>query len=160
MSSWVPAVGVAAAAGAGAIVATLLQRRRSDPPLNPGNYEPPVQLDRRDFERPAADWLVVSFTSATCDSCTDAARKVALLGSDVVATQDVEVGDRPDLHARYRIAAVPIVVIADREGVVRRSFVGPFTATHLWGAVAELREPGSVPPGCDSVHTEPDHPVT
>jgi hypothetical protein len=29
--------------------------------------------------------------------------------------------------------------------VVRRGFVGAFTATDLWAAVAELRDPGSTP---------------
>jgi hypothetical protein len=38
--------------------------------------------------------------------------------------------------------------VADAEGAVRASFVGPATATDLWAAVAELRDPGSVPPGC------------
>jgi hypothetical protein len=32
--------------------------------------------------------------------------------------------------------------------VVRASFLGPGTATDLWGAVAELREPGSTPGAC------------
>jgi len=34
---------------------------------------------------------------------------------------------------------VPIVVIADLDGVVRKSFVGPMSATDLWAAVAEAR---------------------
>ena len=32
---------------------------------------------------------------------------------------------------------------------VRKDFIGPTTATDLWSALAELREPGSVPPSCD-----------
>jgi hypothetical protein len=43
------------------------------------------------------------------------------------------------------LAAIPTTVIADCEGVVRRGFVGAFTATDLWAAVAELRAPGSTP---------------
>jgi hypothetical protein len=38
--------------------------------------------------------------------------------------------------------------VADQDGSVRASFLGPVSSTHLWAAVAELREPGSVPPGC------------
>ena len=49
------------------------------------------------------------------------------------------------LHRRYELAAIPTTVIADHEGVVRRAFVGAFTATDLWAAVAELRDPGSTP---------------
>lgn len=52
------------------------------------------------------------------------------------------------LHDRYRIDAVPLVVIADREGEVRASFLGEPTATDLWATVAELREPGSTPDAC------------
>ena len=48
----------------------------------------------------------------------------------------------------HTITAVPTLVVADADGVVRASFLGPVTATDLWAAVAELREPGSVPPGC------------
>jgi hypothetical protein len=36
-------------------------------------------------------------------------------------------------------------VVADAQGVVRRGFVGAFTATDLWAAVAEVRAPGSTP---------------
>ena len=46
------------------------------------------------------------------------------------------------LHRRYGIEAVPTVVIADAEGVVRSSFVGPPVATQLWAAMAEAREEG------------------
>jgi hypothetical protein len=49
------------------------------------------------------------------------------------------------MHRRYEIAAVPTTVIADADGVVLRAFVGSFTATDLWAAIAELRDPGSTP---------------
>jgi hypothetical protein len=32
-----------------------------------------------------------------------------------------------------------LTLVADREGVVQTTFVGAFTATDLWNAVAELR---------------------
>ena len=51
----------------------------------------------------------------------------------------------PDLHERYAIDAVPCIVVADEAGVVRASFIGVPTATDLWAAVAEAREPGSSP---------------
>ena len=49
------------------------------------------------------------------------------------------------MHRRYELAAIPTTVVADADGVVRRAFVGAFTATDLWAAVAELRDPGSTP---------------
>jgi hypothetical protein len=59
------------------------------------------------------------------------------------------------LHERYHIEAVPTLVIADREGVVRASFMGPMTATDLWAACAEARQPGSSP-GSNHCHNH-DH---
>ena len=108
----------------------------------------PAQLDRGDFVRPDAPWLVVVFSSSTCLACQGTWEKAQLLESDEVATQEVEAVADALLHQRYGIDAVPLVVVVDAGGVVRRSFVGPPTATDLWAALAELREPGSVPPGC------------
>ena len=130
------------------VVALVLDRRRPDAPTAP-RWAVPSQLDRADFTRPDVPWLVAVFTSATCNACAGTAAKAAVLASAQVAVEDVEFGLRPDLHRRYGIDAAPLVVVADAEGVVRASFVGPPTATDLWAAVAELREPGSTPEGCD-----------
>lgn len=130
-------------------IAVVLQRRgTSQPATTPVRHDPPDRLDRSDFVRPDAPWLVVVFTSATCSTCGDVWSKADLLDSDEVAVQEVEVGRDGALHARYGIGAVPIVVVADRGGVVRRSFMGPVSSTHLWAALAELREPGTIPPDC------------
>jgi thioredoxin-related protein len=133
-------------------VAVVLQRRRPDAPTQ-SSWTVPAQLDRHDFARPDAEWLVVTFTSATCQTCAGVKEKVELLESPVVATTEVEAVADKALHDRYGIDAVPTLVIADREGVVAASFVGPVTAADLWATMADLREPGSVPPGCD--HGQP-----
>jgi len=133
-------------------VAAVLQRRRADPPTQPPSWEAPAQLDRGDFDRPDVPWLVGVFSSATCSTCADVVAKAQILASDEVVVQDVEASRDAPMHRRYGIEAVPIVVIADREGVVRQSFVGPVSSTHLWAAVADLREPGSVPGSCDGHH--------
>lgn len=140
---------VLALAVAAVAVAALVQRRRPDPPTAAlREYSAPSQLDRADFDHPERPWLVAVFTSASCGTCATVTGAAAALASDQVAVQDVEVGERGDLHERYRVEAVPITVIADADGVVVRSFMGPVSATHLWAAVAEAREPGSTPPGC------------
>ena len=46
------------------------------------------------------------------------------------------------------IEAVPTTLVVDGDGVVAAGFIGPITATDLWAAVAEAREPGSTPGGC------------
>lgn len=126
------------------LVAWLVERRRPDAPTQ-GGWSVPSQLDRTDFGRPEAPWLVALFTSATCDSCRGTVEKANVLACDDVAVEEVEVTARRDLHDRYGIDAVPTLVVADAEGVVRASFVGPVTATDLWAAVAEVRDPGSSP---------------
>lgn len=133
---------VAAAIVVVALVVALVVRRRrpTDAPTQPPGAVP-TQLDRRDFERPDAPWLVAVFTSATCHTCADVVSKAAVLASDDVAVTDIEWQTHKDLHERYHIDGVPLTVIADHEGVVRRSFAGPVTATDLWAAVADARGP-------------------
>jgi len=141
----VPAVVLA---GAVAVLAAWLQRRRPGAAPVVDRHHVPTAVDRRDFTRPDADWLVVVFTSATCDTCAGTWEVARQLASPAVAAQEVEVKAEPALHERYGIDAVPTTVVCDREGAVVRSFLGPVSATHLWAAVADVREPGSVPPGC------------
>lgn len=145
---------LAAIAVVAVVVAMFVQRRQ--PPAVPAEtgYHVPAQLHRPDFERPDAEWLVVVFTSATCSSCAGMWEKARQLESDAVAVQEVEVSARKDLHDRYAIDGVPITLVADVEGVVRATFLGPATATDVWAALAELRDPGSVPESCDT-HTVP-----
>jgi hypothetical protein len=127
------------------VVAAVFERRaRRDAPTQP-TWRVPAQLDRADFPRPEAPWLVAVFTSATCDTCAGAASKAAVLACDEVAVVEVEVGAEPALHQRYAIDAVPTLVVADAAGVVQAHFIGPVTATDLWAAVAEVRHPGSSP---------------
>ena len=119
-------------------VAVVLERRRPDAPTQ-ARWAVPSQLDRDDFTRPETPWLVAVFTSATCDSCAKVVAKAGPLESSEVAVEEVEYAVRPDLHRRYGIDAVPCIVMADADGVVRASHVGPATATDLWATLAEVR---------------------
>jgi hypothetical protein len=121
------------------VIALVVDRRRPDAPTQ-GRWEVPPQLDRADFSRPDAPWLVVVFSSATCDSCRDAVTKAAVLESGDVAFEEVEFGASRQRHERYAIDAVPIVVIAGRDGVVLESFVGSPDAAELWAAMARVRD--------------------
>lgn len=129
------------------VIAAVVRRHRPDPPSQPSTstYEVPAQLDRADFDRGDAPWLVAVFTSASCGTCAGVRAKAAVLESSEVAVVDVEYGAAKALHERYGIDAVPTLVVADHHGVVRCSFVGPMTATDLWAAVAEVRQPGATP---------------
>jgi hypothetical protein len=127
-----------------AALAWWLQRRPPDAPPR-DVYPVPKQLDRADFPRADATWLVALFSSAACDSCRGLGPKVMALASSDVSVCEIEAEDRGDLHRRYELAAIPTTIVADADGVVRRAFVGAFTATDLWAAVAEVRVPGSTP---------------
>jgi hypothetical protein len=127
-----------------AIAAVVQRRSRPDAPVRT-SYPVPQQLDRADFDRAGAPWLVAVFTSATCSSCAGVWDRARHLECADVAVQELEVTARRELHDRYRIEAVPTTVVADAAGAVRQSWVGPVTATDLWAAVAEVRFPGSSP---------------
>jgi hypothetical protein len=135
------AVGVLAVA---AVIAWLLRRARPEAPPRDA-YPVPRQLDRDDFPRADAPWLVAYFSSATCASCQGLGPKVAALESFDVAVCELSFEDARDLHERYDIAAIPMVLVVDAIGVVQRAFVGATSATDLWAAVAEARNPGSTP---------------
>lgn len=131
------------AAIAGVVALVITRRTRVDAPTQPESYEVPAMLDRADFARPEAPWLVAVFSSATCLSCQDAWDKAQHLESDEVVVQDIDAVERKDLHDRYAIDAVPMIVVADDEGVTRASFVGVPPAADLWAAMAELRDANS-----------------
>jgi hypothetical protein len=136
------AVRIAIALGLFAVLAAVawrLERRRAREAPTQSPIEPPAQLDRADFPRPDAPWLVVLFTSSACASCAGLYEKAAALESADVAVVEVEFTAARALHERYRVDAAPMTLVADREGVVRQSFVGAFGAPDLWNAVAALR---------------------
>lgn len=128
----------------GAVALISRQRRVADAPTQ-REFNVPQQLDRNDFARPDAPWLVAVFSSATCDVCAGVAERAAVLESNDVAVAVVEFGESKELHEKYKIDAVPTLVVADAQGVTKKHFLGPVNATDMWAAVAEAREPGSAP---------------
>jgi hypothetical protein len=121
-------------------VGTVLRRRRTtDAPTQP-EFSAPSQIDRADFATGDAPWVVAVFSSASCNTCQDIVEKAKVLACDEVAVVDVEYSANAALHRKYHIDAVPILLLADRQGVVKANFVGPVTATDLWAAVARARD--------------------
>lgn len=135
-----------------ALAAIIARRRRVPDAPTQRRHAAPEQLDRNDFDHPDAPWLVAVFSSATCDVCAQVVAKAKVLECSDVAVVDVEYTAKRALHERYSIDAVPTLVVADTHGVVVSSFLGPMTATDLWAAVAEAREPGSTPAGGSCHH--------
>lgn len=120
------------------IAVVMERRRRVGSPIRDA-HPVPRQFYRADFPRPDAPWLVALFSSHTCDSCESMREKVRALGATDVVVCDLEFSAERELHERYEISGVPMVLIADAEGVVRESFVGPATAQELRDALARAR---------------------
>jgi hypothetical protein len=135
-------IAVVIIAAAGGVAWWLEHRRTASAPTQPRAVVP-QQLDRHDFAAPNAPWLVVLFTSKTCDSCAGLLDKALPLASDQVSVTEVEFTAHRALHERYHIDAAPVTVLADADGVTRASFVGAFAAADLWNALAELRQAGA-----------------
>ena len=123
-----------------ALLINLWQRKRQVDAPTQGAGEVPSQIDRADFVRPDAPWIVLAFTSATCQTCSDIERKVRVLETRSVAIQILEYTTERELHARYKIDAVPTVLMADSSGIVQANFLGPVSATDLWAALARVRD--------------------
>tara|TARA_B100001079_G_scaffold73952_1_gene63506 strand:- start:6104 stop:6547 length:444 start_codon:yes stop_codon:yes gene_type:complete len=139
-------LGIAAVAG---MAAALLQRRTDRRPVRTG-WTVPDQVRRGDFARPGTPWLVAVFTSSTCEACDGVLSRARPLESSEVAVVEVEANADREVHDRYGIDAVPLVLVVDDEGAVRHHHLGPVTSTHLWASLAEVRQPGSVPDGCSA----------
>jgi hypothetical protein len=122
-----------------AALAVVLQRRKPEPPTQ-RQWAVPSQLNRADFDRPGAPWLVAVFSSATCGGCATAVSRAHAVGSADVAVQEVEFTARRDLHERYNIETVPMLVVADRQGVVRAHFIGTPAEGEVEEAFTELTE--------------------
>ncbi|MFM7616293.1 MAG: hypothetical protein ACKO72_02360 [Actinomycetes bacterium] len=143
------AVGLVVVGVLGVVVfaAVVARRGAANAPVRDA-YPVPRQLDRADFPRPEAPWLVALFTSASCDACSSMSAKVAPLASDEVAVCEFEFPEAKWAHDRYEISGVPMLLVADHVGVVRRAFVGPQSATDVWAAVAGARDPqAGIEPG-------------
>lgn len=137
-------------------VAEIVRRRRTFDAPTQRRHPLPAQVDRADFDRSDAPWLVAVFTSDTCSTCAAVVGKARVVESDQVAVQVVSYQASRPLHDKYDIDTVPGLVVVDAEGVTRSAFLGPVTATDLWAAVASAREPGSVPTGSCERHGD-DH---
>jgi hypothetical protein len=124
-----------------AVVAALgveRRRRAANAPVR-DSYPVPRQLHRADFDRPEAPWLVALFSSSTCDSCALVRDRLRGLVREGVVVCDLEFPAARELHERYAISGVPMVLIADAEGVVRESFVGSVTSADLMAALDRVR---------------------
>jgi Flp pilus assembly protein CpaB len=96
---------VAVAAIVGVLVNALIRRRH--------HIE---RIDPRDF---TAGTSVVVFTSPYCHGCR---QWIAALEEDGVPASTIDVSERPDAAARYRISSTPRIAVVAADGKVAREF--------------------------------------
>lgn len=135
----------AALVAVAAVAAWRLERRPRTPTAIRDRAHVPAQLDRSEFPRPEAPWLVVLFSSTECGGCADMVSKVAVLETSDVAVARVEYTEQKDVHERYGIEAVPLVVVVDTEGVTHGHKFGNVPAPEVWALVTAAR--GDSAPG-------------
>jgi thioredoxin-like negative regulator of GroEL len=126
---------IAVVLGAVALGAAWIINRKKPRTTAVVDHHVPTHVDRADFARPQAPVLVAVFTSATCATCAAMLSTARQAASDAVVVEEAEATALADLHERYRIDAVPIAVVVDRDGVVRASFAGSMSASDLSAAI-------------------------
>lgn len=110
------------------VVASLLRNRRTQSPTI-GRNEAPSFVSRSDFAHPEAPLLVLLFSSASCDSCVQVWDQLQKL--EGIAIERVDYPERNDLHERYGITAVPLVLVVDSAGLVQSHHFGKCSAEQL-----------------------------
>ncbi|HJM29002.1 MAG: thioredoxin family protein [Acidimicrobiales bacterium] len=136
---------VLALGGVAIAVSLLVNRRSPDSPTVP-RFVLPFQLDRSDFERPDSEWLLVLFSSETCDSCVTVLDQISSFAIPVLHIQNVEFPSNESLHNKYSVRSVPSLLLVDPKGVVEWSFAGIPPKGALFEALEHL---GIVPPETD-----------
>jgi len=114
-------------------------RRRRSPVHAPDRTGWPRQLHRGDFDDGSRPWLVVLFSSRTCGSCDRVRAAVQGLAAPDTRVVEVAYQDAPDLHRRYEVPGVPLVLVAGPDGVVEAGFLGPVTEAELSEALGRAR---------------------
>ncbi len=119
------------------LVAYSVNRRRTDSPSVPQSSLP-VQIDRRDFEKPEKKWLLAFFSSESCSSCRTVRNLLKNIQANTIHIQEINFPKDRELHTRYGIDSVPIILIIDSDGVVTWSFAGTPSSALISDAISNL----------------------
>tara|TARA_B100001029_G_C14996977_1_gene415620 strand:+ start:304 stop:711 length:408 start_codon:yes stop_codon:yes gene_type:complete len=105
------------------VVAYIANNRHTDSPSVPKSSLP-VQVDRNDFDLPDMKWLLAFFSSESCSSCIQVREILNKITLNSIHVQEISFPREKNLHTRYAINSVPIVLIANLDGVVIWSYAG------------------------------------
>jgi thioredoxin-related protein len=109
----------------GAFLTAVLLRKLNYRNFVTSGWSVPGHLSREDFEFLNEPWLVVVFSSESCETCKPVVAESMKLTSLGIAIQEVAAETKKDLHEKYDIDAVPMLLLVDKFGVVRSSHLGP-----------------------------------
>tara|TARA_B100000929_G_scaffold155973_1_gene123580 strand:- start:7320 stop:7748 length:429 start_codon:yes stop_codon:yes gene_type:complete len=109
----------------GAFLAAVLLRKLNYRNFVTSGWSIPGYLRREDFGFLNEPWLVVIFSSESCETCKPVVTEGMKLTSLGIAIQEVAAETNRGLHEKYDIDAVPMLLLVDKFGVVRSSHLGP-----------------------------------
>ena len=109
----------------GASIVALLLRKLNYRNFVTSGWSIPGHLSREDFNFLNEPWLVVIFSSESCETCKPVVTEGMKLTSLGVAIQEVTAETNKGLHEKYDIDAVPMLLLLDKFGVERSSYLRP-----------------------------------
>ena len=119
---------------AASLTAVLLRKLNKRNFLTSG-WSIPGHLSREDFGFTNEPWLVVIFSSESCETCKPLVAESMKLSSLGIAIQEIAVETNKDLHEKYSIGAVPMLLLVDKFGVVRSSHLGPTNSEEVRNSI-------------------------
>lgn len=119
------AILTAALVGGAAAAVGLLLRRRGSQHGGLDLHGVPVRLEPADLGLSPSEWTLVVFTDSECASCASTVAAAREMTAGRVALVEVDYRVRSDLHEKYRVDAVPTLLLVGDDGIVDSWFVGP-----------------------------------
>ena len=119
---------------AASLTAVLLRKLNTRNFLTSG-WSIPGHLSREDFGFTNEPWLVVIFSSESCETCKPLVAESMKLSSLGIAIQEIAVETNKDLYEKYSIDAVPMLLLVDKFGVVRSSHLGPTNSEEVRNSI-------------------------
>ena len=119
---------------AASLTAVLLRKLNKRNFLTSG-WSIPGHLSREDFGFTNEPWLVVIFSSESCETCKPLVAESMKLSSLGIAIQEIAVETNKDLYEKYSIDAVPMLLLVDKFGVVRSSHLGPTNSEEVRNSI-------------------------
>ena len=119
----------------GASIVALLLRKLNYRNFVTSGWSIPGHLSREDFNFLNEPWLVVIFSSESCETCKPVVTEGMKLTSLGVAIQEVTAETNKSLHEKYDIDAVPMLLLVDKFGLVRSSHLGPTNSEEVRNSI-------------------------